>query len=86
MQAVFNLAISVTNHGIKKDYIFYNLLTNKRIKVNFMNTNNGQSTVNYCQSSVFERPYLSCNDHCDQWLFQEIFFINIIFISQNSFE
>ena len=35
MQAVFNLAISVTNHGTKKDYISSNLLTNKRIKVKF---------------------------------------------------
>ena len=32
----------------------------------------GQSTVNY-QSLVFDHPYLSCNDHCDQRLFQDIF-------------
>ena len=30
--------------------------------------------VSYHQSSVFDRPYLSCNDHCDWWLFSEIFF------------
>ena len=29
-------------------------------------TNKGWSTVNYCQSSAFDCPYLSCNDHCDQ--------------------
>ena len=29
-------------------------------------TNKGWSTVNYCQSSTFDCPYLSCNDHCDQ--------------------
>ena len=36
------------------------------------------STVNKCQAMVnFDYPYLSCNDHCDWWLFQEIFFIII---------
>ena len=37
--------------------------------------NKDRSTVNYCQSLAFDNPYLSCNDHCDRWLFQEIFFI-----------
>ena len=36
----------------------------------------GQSMVNYCQSSAFDCPYLSCNDHCDRWLFQGVSFIN----------
>ena len=36
--------------------------------------NKGWSTVNCCQSPAFDRPYLSYNDHCDWWLFQEIFF------------
>ena len=36
--------------------------------------NKGQSMVNYRQSLPFDRPYLSCNDHRDQWVFQEIFF------------
>ena len=36
--------------------------------------NKGQPTVNYHQSLAFDHSYLSCNDHCDQWLFQEIFF------------
>ena len=40
--------------------------------------NKGRSTVNYRQSSAFDCTYLSCNDHCDRWLFQEIFFIIII--------
>ena len=37
--------------------------------------------VNYGKSSIFDRPYLSCNDHCDWWVFQEIFII----ISQKFF-
>ena len=36
--------------------------------------NKGRSMVNCCQSPAFDLPYLSCNDHCDRWLFQEIFF------------
>ena len=32
--------------------------------------NKGWSTVNL----AFDRPYLSYNDHCHRWLFQEIFF------------
>ena len=32
--------------------------------------NKGRSMVNYSQSSAFDRPYLSCNDYCDRWLFQ----------------
>ena len=39
----------------------------------------GRSTVNYRQSLAFDRPYLSCNDHSDRRVFQEIFFIIIIF-------
>ena len=42
-------------------------------------TNKGRSTVSYRQSLTFDRPYLSCDDHFNCWLFQEIFFI-IIFI------
>ena len=42
---------------------------------NLSTANNGGSLVNYHQSSVFDRPYLSCNDHRDRWVFQEIFFI-----------
>ena len=47
----------------------------KRGRQNYSTTNKGQSTVNYRQSLAFNRPYLSHNDHCDWWLFQEIFFI-----------
>ena len=36
--------------------------------------NKGWSMANYHQSLAFDSPYLSCNDHCDRWLFQEIFF------------
>ena len=37
------------------------------------------STVNWCQSLAFDHSYLSWNDHCDQWLFQEIIFLLILF-------
>ena len=30
--------------------------------------------------TAFDCPYLSCNNHCDWWLFQEIFF-SLLFIS-----
>ena len=33
-----------------------------------------RSTVNYRQSLAFDCPYLSCNDHYDGLLFEEIFF------------
>ena len=33
-----------------------------------------RSTVNYRHSLAFDHPYLSCNDHFDGWLFEEIFF------------
>ena len=39
--------------------------------------NKGRSTVIYRQSSTFDRPYLSCNNHCDWWIFQEFFFVII---------
>ena len=49
--------------------------------------NKGQSTLNYCQSLAFDCTYLSCNDHCDQWLFQKTFFLLILnLFLRNSFE
>ena len=36
--------------------------------------NKGRSAVIYLQSFAFDRPYLLYNDHCDRWLYQEIFF------------
>ena len=36
--------------------------------------NKSQSAFNYRQCLPFDHPYLSCNDHCDRWLSQEIFF------------
>ena len=39
----------------------------------------GQSMVNYCQSLLFDHLYLSSNSHCDQWLFQELFFYQYYF-------
>ena len=41
---------------------------------------NSWSMFNYRQSLAFDLPYLSCNDHCDQWLFQRNLFIIIIII------
>ena len=35
----------------------------------------GWPMVNYCQFLAFDHPDLSRNDHCDQWLFQEIFWL-----------
>ena len=43
-------------------------------KTNISTAGKDWSMVSYHQSSVFDRPYLSCNDHCDWWLFSEIFF------------
>ena len=34
----------------------------------YIAANKGQSSVNYCQSSAFDHPYLLCNDHYDWWL------------------
>ena len=48
--------------------------------------NKGQSTVNYGQSLAFDRPYLSCNDHCDRWLFQKIFLSLLFSFRRNSLE
>ena len=41
--------------------------------------NKGRSMVNHHQPLVFDYPYLSCNDHCDWWLFQEIFLLLFLF-------
>ena len=30
--------------------------------------------VNYHQFLALDRPYLSCNDHHDRWVFQDIFY------------
>ena len=53
----------------------------QQLKIGFKRTvrwsnsaaNKGQLTVTYCQSSVFDHSYLSCNDR----FFQEIFFVII---------
>ena len=66
---------------------FYNFIYLLFNNFTYISTaNKGWSTVIYCQSSAFDCPYLSCNDHCDWWLFQETyFFINITFIFQKFF-
>ena len=48
--------------------------------------NKGRLTVNYRQSLAFDWPYLSCDDHCDQWLFQEIFLSLSFSFHRNSLE
>ena len=68
-------------------YLLHYLFIIKFLKLINSAANKGRSTVNYQQSSAFERPYLSCNDHCDQWLFQAIFFLLILFLFlKNHFE
>ena len=47
--------------------------------------NKSWSKVNYHQSLAFDGPYLSCNDHCDRWLFQEIF-LSLFLFHISSFE
>ena len=42
--------------------------------------NKGQAMVNQWQSSAFVHLYLSCNGHCDWWLFHETF-CSIIILS-----
>ena len=69
-------------------YTYFVLLHNK-IKICFIHTiaaNKGQSTVNYCQSLAFDHPYLSCNDHCGWWLFQEIFLLSLLLFCINFLE
>ena len=39
--------------------------------------NKDRSTVDYRQSSAFDRPHLSCNDYRHRWIFHKIFFIII---------
>ena len=49
--------------------------------------NKGQSMINYHQSLGFDCPNYSCNDHCNWSIFQEIFFLLILYLfPQNSFE
>ena len=55
----------------KKFYLFFRTTALHIASI----ANKGWSTVNYHQSLAFDLPYLSYNDHCDRWLFQEIFFI-----------
>ena len=51
---------------------------------------NNRSTVNYRQPLAFNRTYLSFNDHCDRWLFQEILLLLLLLLlllfRRNSFE
>ena len=45
----------------------------RKVRDNNSAANQGRSTVNCRQPLAFDRPYFSCNDHCDQCLFQKIF-------------
>ena len=42
----------------------------------------GQRSIT-CQSSAFDRPYVSCNDHSDQWVSKKSF---LSLFPRNSFE
>ena len=41
--------------------------------------------ANYHRSSAFDQPYLSYNDHCDQWIFQKKNFIIIFSLEIRTF-
>ena len=41
--------------------------------------------ANYHRSSAFDQPYLSCNDYCDQWIFQKKNFIIIFSLEIRTF-
>ena len=58
-------------HLYKKIYILY--IKNYISAGSYSAANKGRSTVTYRKSLAFDRPYLSCNDHGDRWLFQEIY-------------
>ena len=47
--------------------------------------NKGWWTVNCCQFLALEHPYLSSNNHCDWWIFQEVFFLVIIIVIYERF-
>ena len=42
--------------------------------INISTANKDRSTVNYCQNFDLWLPICICDDHCDWWLFQKIFF------------
>ena len=43
--------------------------------------------INYCQSSAFDCPYLSCNDHCNWWLPRNFYhYYYFLEIYSNDFE
>ena len=75
---------------IFKDLLFFFFFFfQKKIRVNSIQSwqaptssvaNNGQLVANYCQSLAFDHPYLSSNDHCEQWLFQKFFFFCYCFL------
>ena len=58
-------------HLYKKKYILY--IKNYISAGSYSAANKGRSTVTYRKSLAFDRPYLSCNDHGDRCLFQEIY-------------
>ena len=57
--------------SIKNIYILY--IKNYISAGSYSAANKGRSTVTYRKSLAFDRPYLSCNDHGDRWLFREIY-------------
>ena len=58
-----------------------------KIQSNSSAANKGWSTVNYRQSSALDHPYLSCNNHCDWWIFpRNIFLLLLLLFPRNSFE
>ena len=58
----------------------------KRSKTLSSAAKNGWSTFHYHQSSAFDCPYLSCNDHCKQWLPVNLYYDYFLEILLNNFE
>ena len=70
-----------------KILVFKYLSSNFNSAHKFGNKSALTPTVNYSQSSAFDRPYLSCYDRYDRWLFEEIFFLLTLFLFlRNPFE
>ena len=63
-------------HNHYHHFMLLDVFLMQNMKKTYWNSaaNKSRSTVNYRQSFAFDCTYLSCNDHCDWWLFQETFF------------
>ena len=84
---VIILHMCTKNHNhMMTDIIFCHLGPFLPFYLTISTANKDWSMVNYHQSSAFDHPYLSCNDHCNQWLFLEIFHYFFLEILLNDLE